>query len=204
MSMILSARGLVKSFALPGEKRIEVLKGVDVEVAAGEKVAILGRSGEGKSTLLHVLGGLLKPDSGEVSRPLNIGFVFQAYHLMEELTVLENVMLPTMAAGRGIADAKGRAAELLGKVGLADRMNHLPAELSGGERQRVAIARALVTAPSLVFADEPTGNLDSVTGRGILELLAGLEGVALVMVTHSAEAAGICSRNLTLAEGRLI
>lgn len=203
MSM-LSAIGLKKGFSLPGEKRIEVLKGVDLEVAEGEKVAIVGRSGEGKSTLLHVLGGLLRPDAGNVSRPANIGFVFQAYHLMEELTVLENVLLPTMASGRRIPDARKRAEELLAKVALSDRMNHLPAELSGGERQRVAIARSLVTAPRLVFADEPTGNLDSVTGRGILDLLAGLEGVSLVMVTHSAEAAGTCSRILTLAQGRLI
>lgn len=201
---MLKARNVIKGFSLPGQKRIEVLRGVDLEVAPGEKVAITGRSGEGKSTLLHILGGLLKPDSGTVERPRNTGFVFQSYHLMEELTVLENVILPTMAAGRRIPDARERAVALLGRAGLAERLSHLPSELSGGERQRVAIARALVTSPELVFADEPTGNLDPVTGRGILDLLAGLEGVSLVMVTHSSEAAKTCSRNLTLAEGRLI
>ena len=123
---------------------------------------------------------------------------------MEELTVLENVILPTLARGRAIPDAKERAKDLLARVGLEERMNHLPAELSGGERQRVAVARALITKPSLIFADEPTGNLDAVTGKGILDILNNLEDAALVMVTHSAEAANICSRTLTLAEGRLI
>lgn len=201
---ILSAQGLTKSFSLPGEKKIEVLRGVDIEVAEGEKLAVLGRSGEGKSTLLHILGGLLKPDSGTITKPDNIGFVFQAYHLMEELTVLENVVLPTLARGRAVPDAKERAKELLARVGLKERMNHLPAELSGGERQRVAVARALITKPALIFADEPTGNLDAVTGKGILDILNNLEDAALVMVTHSAQAANICSRTLTLAEGRLI
>ena len=201
---VLTAQGLTKSFSLPGEKKIEVLRGVDIEVAEGEKLAVIGRSGEGKSTLLHILGGLLKPDSGTITKPDNIGFVFQAYHLMEELTVLENVILPTLARGRAIPDAKERAKDLLARVGLEERMNHLPAELSGGERQRVAVARALITKPSLIFADEPTGNLDAVTGKGILDILNNLEDAALVMVTHSAEAANICSRTLTLAEGRLI
>ena len=201
---VLTAQGLTKSFSLPGEKKIEVLRGVDIEVAEGEKLAVLGRSGEGKSTLLHILGGLLKPDSGTITKPDNIGFVFQAYHLMEELTVLENVVLPTLARGRAVPDAKERAKELLARVGLKERMNHLPAELSGGERQRVAVARALITKPALIFADEPTGNLDAVTGKGILDILNNLEDAALVMVTHSAQAANICSRTLTLAEGRLI
>ena len=200
-----------KRFKLPGQKPIEVLKGVNLAVKPGEKVAIIGRSGAGKSTLLNILGGLEKPTSGTVTRPENIGFVFQSYHLMPELTVLENVLLPTMAKrfrGRALLPEGSRrhAAELLAKVGLADRMHHLPAELSGGEMQRVALARALVTEPDIVLADEPTGNLDALTGAEILKILSDLsagKSVALVMVTHSPEAAAICDRVLTLADGVL-
>lgn len=200
-----------KSFKLPGQKPIEVLRGVNLAVKPGEKVAVIGRSGAGKSTLLNILGGLEKPSSGSVTRPDNIGFVFQSYHLMPELTVLENVLLPTMAKrfkGRALLpDASRRLAEeLLDKVGLGDRKRHLPAELSGGEMQRVALARALVTEPDLVLADEPTGNLDALTGAEILKILADLsagKSVALVMVTHSPEAAAICDRVLTLADGVL-
>ena len=199
------------SFKIPGAKPIEVLKGVDFKVAAGEKVAIVGRSGAGKSTLLHILGGLLKPVAGEVVRPANFGFVFQSYHLMPELTVLENVTLPAMAARNrrslpGNFDAKARARELLEKVGLSGRLDHLPSELSGGERQRVALARALVTNPPLVLADEPTGNLDALTGADILRMLAELSAgssTALVMVTHSPEAAAVCDRVLTLEGGMI-
>lgn len=200
-----------KRFKIPGQKPIEVLKGVNLAVKTGEKVAIIGRSGAGKSTLLNILGDLERPTSGTVTRPENIGFVFQSYHLMPELTVLENVLLPTMAKrfrGRALLpDASRRhAEELLDKVGLADRMNHLPTELSGGEMQRVALARALVTEPDLVLADEPTGNLDALTGAEVLKILADLsagKSVALVMVTHSPEAAAICDRVLTLADGVL-
>lgn len=200
-----------KSFKLPGQKPIEVLRGVNLAVKPGEKVAVIGRSGAGKSTLLNILGGLERPSSGSVTRPDNIGFVFQSYHLMPELTVLENVLLPTMAKrfkGRALLpDASRRLAEeLLDKVGLGDRKRHLPAELSGGEMQRVALARALVTEPDLVLADEPTGNLDALTGAEILKILADLsagKSVALVMVTHSPEAAAICDRVLTLADGVL-
>lgn len=207
---VLEARGLRKVFRLRGQAPVEVLKGVDFAVAAGEKVAIVGRSGAGKSTLLHILGGLLKPTSGRIERPENFGFVFQSYHLMDELTVLENVMLPCMAARfrpmrRGGFDARGRALELLEKVGLSGRLCHLPGELSGGERQRVAIARSLVTSPVLVLADEPTGNLDAMTGEGILSMLSGLSGgdTALVLVTHSPAAAAICDRTLVLEDGLL-
>ena len=202
---VLTATHLKKSFRLPGQPPLEVLKGVDLAVAAGEKVAIVGRSGAGKSTLLHILGGLLKPTAGTVVRPQNIGFVFQSYHLMPELTVLENVLLPTLAHRR-TPDAPTRAKELLARVGLAARLDHLPAELSGGERQRVALARALVTGPEIVFADEPTGNLDVLTGADILKMLADLSAggqTALVMVTHSPEAAAICDRRLALVDGRL-
>lgn len=203
---VVVTEGVTKNFRIPGQPAIQVLKGVNLVVEAGEKVAILGRSGAGKSTLLHILGGLLKPTSGTVRIPRNVGFVFQAYHLMPELTVLENVVLPTLARGsiKGRA-ARARARELLEQVGLGDRMDHLPSELSGGERQRVALARALVTDPEVVFADEPTGNLDALTGADILRMLAELSkgSTALVMVTHSQEAAAICDRTLTLADGVL-
>ena len=216
--VVLGTIDLKKRFKIPGQKPIEVLKGVNFSVYPGEKVAIVGRSGAGKSTLLNILGGLEKQTSGTVTRPQNIGFVFQQYHLMPELTVLENVLLPTMSsryktvvASRGdatfLSHEKRSAAALLSRVGLADRLDHLPSELSGGEMQRVALARALVTEPELVLADEPTGNLDAWTGAGILkiltELAADMRPFALVMVTHSPEAAAICDRTLTLEDGVL-
>ena len=209
---------LKKKFKLPGQKPIEVLKGVNLSVQPGEKVAIIGRSGAGKSTLLNILGGLERPTSGTVTRPKNVGFVFQQYHLMPELTVLENVLLPTMSrhfretlpkGASAFLSPHGLAQHLLEKVGLKDRMKHLPSELSGGEMQRVALARALVTSPELVLADEPTGNLDAWTGAGILKILTELSSgaaqkFALVMVTHSPEAAAICDRVLTLEGGVLV
>lgn len=208
---VLKAIDVKRSFRIPGGNPIEVLKGVNFSVEAGEKVAIIGRSGAGKSTLLHILGGLLKPTSGELTHPDNFGFVFQSFHLMPELTVFENVLLPVMGArarrwiqkGR---DYKARARELIAKVGLADRIDHLPGELSGGECQRVALARALVTDPQLVLADEPTGNLDALTGADILNILSDLSKgreAALVMVTHSPEAASVCDRVLKLEDGLL-
>jgi len=208
---VLSTLDVTKRFKIPGQKPIEVLKGVTFSVREGEKVAIVGRSGAGKSTLLNILGGLLKPTSGTVSRPKNFGFVFQSYHLMPELTVLENVLLPTMArrvaalATRAASEARAR--DLLEKVGLGKRLDHLPAELSGGERQRVALARALVTDPALVLADEPTGNLDAMTGADILRMLSELSGdgkTSLVMVTHSPAAAAVCDRTLALEDGVLV
>jgi len=208
---VLSTLDVTKRFKIPGQKPIEVLKGVSFSVREGEKVAIVGRSGAGKSTLLNILGGLLKPTSGTVSRPKNFGFVFQSYHLMPELTVLENVLLPTMARRAAAlatrAASEARARDLLEKVGLGKRLDHLPAELSGGERQRVALARALVTDPALVLADEPTGNLDAMTGADILRMLSELSGdgkTSLVMVTHSPAAAAVCDRTLTLEDGVLI
>ena len=210
--IVLGTIDVRKRFRIPGQKPIEVLKGVNFSVYPGEKVAILGRSGAGKSTLLNILGGLERPTSGTVTRPKNVGFVFQSYHLMPELTVLENVILPTMArsfdARRMNGDSpRTRASSLLERVGLGDRLHHLPAELSGGEMQRVALARALVTNPELVLADEPTGNLDALTGAEILKILSDLSvggSVALVMVTHSPAAAAICDRTLTLENGVLV
>lgn len=197
-------------FKIPGGKPIEVLKGVNLTVRAGEKVAIVGRSGAGKSTLLNILGGLERPTKGTVTRPEHIGFVFQAYHLMPELTVLENVLLPTMTrdlSGEGRRLRREKAVSLLSRVGLDGRLDHLPNELSGGEQQRVALARALVNDPQLVLADEPTGNLDAMTGAEILRILQDLSvgsKVALVMVTHSPEAAAVCDRVYRLEDGILV
>ena len=216
--MLLSVKSLVKSYKIPGQPPIEVLKGISFDVAPGERVAIVGRSGAGKSTLLNMLGGLDSPDSGSVTldgrmitgkvRAAKIGFVFQSYNLMPELDVLENVTLPARSfrAPVSLSAARRRAQELLEKVGLSNRAHHLPAELSGGEQQRVALARALVCNPALILADEPTGNLDSLTGADIMRLLVELSSgtnLELVMVTHSAEAAAACSRVLRLDAGRL-
>lgn len=208
--VVLGTIDLTKTFKVSGQKPIKVLKGVNFSVFPGEKIAIVGRSGAGKSTLLNILGGLEKQTSGTVTRPKNIGFVFQQYHLMPELTVFENVLLPTMSrkmrVEAGVVRPENRARELLEKVGLGERSHHLPGELSGGEQQRVALARALVTDPELVLADEPTGNLDAMTGAEILRILSDLSAgssVPLVMVTHSPEAAAICDRVLTLEDGVL-
>ena len=221
---MLEATDLHKTYTLP-HKRVEVLKGTSLYVAKGERVAIVGRSGTGKSTLLHVLGGLDRPETGEVlidGRPLyavsqrtrtalraaKIGFVFQSYHLLSEMDVTENVMLPAMTGAVKLTrkEMKQRALSLLDQVGLADRATHMPLELSGGEQQRVALARALITDPALILADEPTGNLDRLTGAQIMELLFGLSctrDLALVMVTHSPETAALCDRVLELRDGLL-
>jgi len=199
-----------------------VLKGAQFSVGAGEKVAIVGKSGSGKSTLLHLLGGLDRPDEGRVLhggvdlyamsssrnaayRAAHIGFVFQSYHLLPEMDIVENVMLPTLALRRDAGVARERALALLEAVGLADRLTHTPMELSGGEQQRVALARALINEPSLLLADEPTGNLDAATGGQVLDLLFGMvKGQSLVMVTHSMAIAERCDRILTLSEGKLV
>ena len=206
--MVLEVRDVVKEYRIPGQPAIRVLDGVSFSVSAGEHVAITGRSGAGKTTLLNILGGLDRPDSGSVKCVGNVGFVFQSFRLMPELTVLENVLLPSQARDCGMsgAAARARARRLLEKVGLDARAEHLPAELSGGEQQRVALARALMCEPEVIFADEPTGNLDSLTGSEILKLLFGLgeKPFALVMVTHSAEAAAKCDRTLRIENGKLL
>ena len=205
---VLEVEKVVKEYRIPGQPPIRVLDGVTFAVAAGERVAVTGRSGAGKTTLLNILGGLDNPTSGRVLCRVNAGFVFQSFRLMPELTVLENVILPSMAGtvASRISHADDRAQLLLDKVGLSDRAHHLPAELSGGEQQRVALARALMCEPEIIFADEPTGNLDALTGAEILKLLMGFGGkpFALVMVTHSAEAAAQCDRTLHLDRGQLI
>jgi len=221
---ILKAENLYKTYTLP-HKKVQVLKGATLEVSAGERVAIVGRSGAGKSTLLHVLGGLDKPDAGKVTvigrslydlssrqrtalRAEKIGFVFQSYHLLPEMDVTENVMLPAMTGVRKITKAqmRKRAQELLEQVGLKERMNHTPLELSGGEQQRVALARALMNEPMLILADEPTGNLDRLTGAQIMDMLLGLSKsgeMSVIMVTHSADTAATCDRVFELKEGVL-
>jgi predicted ABC-type transport system involved in lysophospholipase L1 biosynthesis ATPase subunit len=216
----LVARGLCRSFRL-GDRKIDVLRGVNVDVLRGEAVFLCGASGAGKTTLLYTLAGLERPESGSVTfegqqiysksqsadarlRNERIGFVFQGYFLLSELTALENVLLPTLIGGR----ARRAQAELaLERVGLKDRLHHLPAELSGGEQQRVAIARALINDPSLIFADEPTGNLDSKTGEGIVELLLALvkeNRKTLVVVTHDAKLATRGDRRLEMHDGLLM
>ena len=202
---VLEAIDVVKEYRIPGQKPIRVLDGVSLSVEEGERVAVMGRSGAGKTTLLNVLGGLDRPTSGKVERVDNVGFVFQGFHLMPELTVLENAFLPAMSGRVRLRDPRRRAAELLERVGLGGRLDHLPAELSGGEQQRVALARALMCDPALIFADEPTGNLDKLTGAEILKLLLAVDETprAVVMVTHSSEAAALCDRTLTIADGRI-
>ena len=222
---LLEVNDVVKEYRLPGQKPIRVLDGVSFSVSSGEHVAIVGRSGAGKTTLLNILGGLDRPTRGDVSlggeslfkglgaarrrnrlRATAIGFIFQSYHLMPELDIVENVLLPSMTGYSAVPNARARAKDLLSKVGLADRLDHLPAELSGGEQQRVALARALMCRPNLVLADEPPGNLDRLTGAEIMRLLFEVNGdpLSVVMVTHSAEAAAMCDRTLTLEKGRLI
>lgn len=228
MSEILKATQIHKTYKM-GQTHLEVLKGLDLSVNEGEFVAIVGASGCGKSTLLHILGALDTCDKGIVefqqqniekysSKNLNrfrnrsVGFVFQFYHLLDELSVLENVLLPAMAQSSSIKwlsvrkNAKKRANTLLDRMGLADRVKHKPYQLSGGERQRVAIARALMNAPKLLLADEPTGNLDSETGNGILEALAKFnrQGQTIVMVTHDERIAARAHRTIQLADGKVL
>ena len=224
---LLEAKGLYKSYRM-GTAEVRVLKGVDLAVRKGEFVAVVGASGSGKSTLLHILGTLDKQDKGVVrfegrdlsrfsAAKLNrfrnemVGFVFQFYHLLDELNVLENVFLPAMA-GKSVVGwlasrrwAKTRARELLAQFGLSERANHKPYQLSGGERQRVAIGRALMNEPRLLLVDEPTGNLDSATGNGILSVFEKLHkaGQTIVMVTHDERIAQKAGRIITLADGKI-
>ena len=224
---ILKTGGIYKSYRM-GAAEVSVLKGVDLAVKKGEFVAIVGASGSGKSTLLHILGALDKPDkgvvtfegrdlsrfsAGELNRFRNkmVGFVFQFYHLLDELSVLENVFLPAMASKSIVGWfvcrrwAKQRAGELLAQLGLRGRSNHKPYQLSGGERQRVAIGRALMNEPRLLLADEPTGNLDSATGNGILRVFEKLHraGQTIVMVTHDERIAQRAGRIVTLVDGKI-
>jgi ABC-type lipoprotein export system ATPase subunit len=224
---ILKAQNVHKSYRM-GATRVVVLKGVDLAVHRGEFVAIIGASGSGKSTLLHLLGGLDRPDQGTIqfqdrdvnrmgARELNqyrnetVGFVFQFYHLLDELNVLENVVLPAMISRSVLGwlvtrhKARRRGEELLAQLGLRERAEHKPYQLSGGERQRVAIGRALMNEPQLLLADEPTGNLDSTTGNGILNILETLHhaGQTIVLVTHDERVARRAQRVITLVDGKV-
>ena len=214
--MIIKAEGICKSFGT-----LSVLKGVDFEASQGEVVAVMGASGAGKSTLLQIRGTLLKPDAGSLEidgqKPLEmsskalsafrnrrIGFVFQAHHLLPEFTALENVMVPALIGGASTKDARHRAEQLLETVGLAERMGHTTSELSGGEQQRVAIARAIVQSPAILFADEPSGNLDTRTKEDIHSLFFQLRkelGQTVVIVTHDPSLASLCDRTCYMEDG---
>ena len=218
----LRTRGLCKSFGR-GEGLVRAVDEIDLEVTVGETVAVMGPSGCGKSTLLHLIGGLDRPTGGEVwldgrrvdnlserrlaqMRRESVGFVFQAFHLVDELTAQENVELPSLLAGCSPTVARRRAADLLQRVGLADRSRHLPAGLSGGQRQRVAIARALADDPTLVLADEPTGNLDSVATLEVLRLFEDLHasGLTIVVVTHDERIAATADRLISMRDGAFV
>jgi putative ABC transport system ATP-binding protein len=219
---VLSARGLLKNYG-SGSAMVRAVREVDLDVAVGESVAIVGPSGCGKSTLLYLLGGLERPTAGSLRltdqrlerlsetqlarlRRHALGFVFQAFHLVDELTALENVELSLLLAGASPRQARHRATELLGSVGLTDRAGHLPSALSGGQRQRVAIARALANKPAVVLADEPTGNLDSAATTEVLRLFEQLheDGQTLVLVTHDERIAATADRLLTMRDGALV
>ena len=220
---ILEATGITKTIDT-GTHRVEILRGVDLELPAGQFVAIMGASGSGKSTLLGLLAGLDTPTAGKVIidgvditglnedalalvRGRKIGFVFQSYQLIPTLTAEENVLLPYELSGGDVGEGMTRARELLANVGLADRMDHYPVQLSGGEQQRVALARAFMCKPPILMADEPTGNLDSVNGSHVLDLLISLnqrEGTTLVLVTHDRALASRADRIVTLSDGQVV
>ena len=217
--MVLQAKNIHKSFG-----QLRILKGVNVDVARGEIVSIVGKSGAGKSTLLHILGTLDIADEGQVSindtivralgarqlaafRNRHIGFVFQFHHLLPEFTALENVAIPGFIQKKPEQTVRKRAAELLDYLGLSDRLQHKPAELSGGEQQRVAVARALINQPDVIFADEPTGNLDSVASQEMHQLIRRLSkehGQTFVIVTHNKELADLSDRCLEMRDGLLV
>jgi lipoprotein-releasing system ATP-binding protein len=223
MNALLEARGIRKVYAGGDGQPLEVLRGIDLEVRRGEFVAIVGASGAGKSTLLHLLGALDAASGGDVwldgsryadldarataeLRNRKVGFVFQFHHLLREFSALENVMMPLLIGGMEARQARSRAEEVLSEVGLAGRMTHRPAELSGGEQQRCAVARALVHDPSVVLADEPSGNLDHANSERLHELffrLAREYETAVVVVTHNRQLAGRADRILWLEDGRL-
>jgi len=219
---MISVRQLHKTYHR-GDEAIAALRGIDLEIGKGEFIVILGPSGGGKSTLLNMLGGIDRPTSGSVTingfelqnaseekltlfRRDHVGFIFQFYNLISALNAVENVSLPLMARGLAYKQARQRATEILKRVGLEHRLEHLPAELSGGEQQRVALARAFAPSPRLVLADEPTGNLDAATGQQIIDLMFDLnakQGTTLILVTHDEAIAARCGRTLRIHSGRL-
>lgn len=224
--MLLDIRNLTKTYGAPdGGDAVEVLRGVDLKMAPGETLSIIGPSGSGKSTVLNIVGALDKADGGEVIvngqdieklskdelaayRSTTVGFIFQLHHLLPQCTILENVLVPTLAVPKTKREAaRGRAEELLEAVGLKHRLNHRPGELSGGERQRVAVARSLINEPKLLLADEPTGALDRANAAKLVDLLAELNrsrGVTVIMVTHAPDLAQRMGRVLELVDGKLV
>lgn len=220
---VLRCSGLAKSFG-SGEMQVEVLRNLELEVARGESVAVVGASGCGKSTLLHLLAGLDRPDEGTVEiggrridgladseqaqlRNRSLGFVYQMHHLLPEFSALENVTMPPLIGGMSVEEASEKAAELLKRVDMGDRLQHRPGELSGGERQRVAVCRALVMDPDVVLADEPTGNLDPHTAHEVFDLMKQLNaerGIALVLVTHDEALAKAMQTGYRLSEGQVV
>jgi len=219
--LLVDIQNMSKSYDIKG-RSIPVLKGVDLQVAAGDFISIMGPSGSGKSTLLHLIGMLDRPDTGQylfkgrsilnvsdqelsAYRSRAIGFVFQTFNLIPSLSVLENVKLPFLYASGANQNAHKRSIQAIEQVGLKARMDHKPSELSGGEMQRVAIARAIAIEPEIILADEPTGNLDSVTGKEILTLLSGLnqKNVAVVMITHDAKVAAQAHIHITIKDGKI-
>jgi lipoprotein-releasing system ATP-binding protein len=222
MQPLISVKNLNKTFITPGSS-IHVLKDIAFDVNSGEMIALMGHSGVGKSTLLHILGALDKPSSGSVLyesrdvfemkddalaafRSRTIGFVFQFHHLLPEFNALENTLMPALIAGIDRKEANVKARQILNDVGLSERLTHKPGELSGGEQQRVAVARALVLNPKVVFADEPTGNLDTQAGEELFRLLMDLnnKGITFIIVTHNETLASKCGRILKMKDGMLI
>ncbi len=222
-SLVLSAKDLHREFETP-ETTLPVLRGVSLSMNRQEMVSVTGASGVGKSTLLHILGGLDRPTRGEVwvagvtlegqsekelakFRTERIGFVFQHHFLLNDFSALENVMIPSILRGRNATDARQRGEQLLSQVGLTDRRNHRPGQLSGGEQQRVAVARALANDPDIVLADEPSGNLDTATGRKLHDMLFELKAeksISFLIATHNQELAERCDRQLKLVEGKVV
>lgn len=220
---ILRAKDIKKRYSMSKKQTLEVLKGISLDIRKSETIAVIGPSGAGKSTLLHILGGLDRPDEGEVYygkeniftfqddllarfRNQDIGFVFQFHHLLPEFTALENVLIPGLIHGQSFSKSEKQAKELLGMVGLSERVSHFPAELSGGEQQRVAVARALLNNPKILFADEPSGNLDRTGGEQLHNLLWTLNndtGITLFIVTHNMSLAEKADRIIRLIDGKI-
>ena len=222
-NIILSAKDIYKSFQTTKKIKLDVLKGISIEILTGKITIIVGASGAGKSTLLHLLGGLDRPDSGEVFfdnkdiftfsddglakfRNKNVGFIFQFHHLLPEFTAMENVIIPQMINGTTFNQAKIKSKDLLQTVGLTERLDHKPAELSGGEQQRVAVARALANNPKIIFADEPTGNLDSINSEEIHKLILELKtnlGMTFVIVTHNSSLVELTDTLYEIKDGKI-
>lgn len=222
--VIIEGKNIVKEYKISKEKTLRVLNDINISIFEGEIVSIVGPSGAGKSTLLHLMGTLDKPTSGEILfenenifslnsdklakfRNSKIGFIFQFHHLLPEFTALENVAIASMIGGNSLKEVSGKAKSYLGDVGLQDRLNHKPSELSGGEAQRVAIARALINSPSIILADEPTGNLDTQNSEDVMKLLFELREKykqTFVIVTHNEKFAGMTDRTLHMVDGKII